>query len=69
MQCRFVFVFGNGVRSAMRFPLLTLVVHFFKIADLLQATVSHVAVLVPVFDFGGDPAGDFVRMRMEPPFG
>jgi hypothetical protein len=30
---------------------------------------SHVAVLVGVFDFGGDPAADFVRMRMEPPFG
>jgi|HubBroStandDraft_2_1064218.scaffolds.fasta_scaffold80660_1 hypothetical protein len=36
---------------------------------LLQATFSHVAVLVTVFDFGGDPAADFVRMRMEPPFG
>ena len=36
---------------------------------LLRATLSHVAVLVAVFDFGGDPAADFVRMRMEPPFG
>ena len=36
---------------------------------LLRATFSHVAVLVAVFDFGGDPAADFVRMRMEPPFG
>jgi hypothetical protein len=36
---------------------------------LLQAAFSHVAVLVTVFDFGGDPAADFVRMRMEPPFG
>jgi hypothetical protein len=36
---------------------------------LLQAAFSHVAVLVTVFDFGDDPAADFVRMRMEPPFG
>ena len=36
---------------------------------LLQAAFSHVAVLVTVFDFGGDPAADFVRMRIEPPFG
>ena len=36
---------------------------------LLQVTLSHVAVLVTVFDFSGDPAAAFVRMRMEPPFG
>jgi Antibiotic biosynthesis monooxygenase len=36
---------------------------------LLQAAFSHVAVLVTVFDFGDDPAADFVRIRMEPPFG
>jgi hypothetical protein len=30
---------------------------------------SHVAALVTAFDFGGDPAADFVRMRMVPPFG
>ena len=33
---------------------------------LLRAVFSHVASLVTVFDFGGDPAADFVRMRMEP---
>lgn len=36
---------------------------------LFRATSSHVTALVTVFDFGGDPAADFVRMRMVPPFG
>lgn len=29
----------------------------------------HVVVFVAVFDFGGNPAADLARMRMEPPFG
>lgn len=29
----------------------------------------HVAVFVAVLDFGGNPATDLARMRMEPPFG
>lgn len=36
---------------------------------LFRTTSSHVAALVTVFDFGGNPAADFVRMRMVPPFG
>jgi hypothetical protein len=30
VQCRFVFVFGIGVRSAMLFELLALPIHLFK---------------------------------------
>jgi len=30
MQCRFVFFFGNSVRYAMIFELLSLVIHLFK---------------------------------------
>src|SRR4051794_9343884 len=34
-----------------------------------RARSSHVAGLAEVFDFGGDSAADFLRMRKEPPFG
>jgi len=38
----------------------------YSVKHLFWSTFSHVA---PVFDFEGDPAADFLRMRMEPPFG
>ena len=41
---------------------------FLIIAGLL-AFLPYVAAFVAVFDFGGNPAADLARMRMEPPFG
>jgi hypothetical protein len=63
-------VAGDFARAGMgRRRTAEMIVVECSLSGVLRPTVAHVAVLVTVFDFGGDPASDFVRMRMNPPFG